>query len=104
MTPPPSPIASSFGSSASERSRKRIARHTNAWPMSVWLRRRLLSRKQSCPYGRNLPACDRVFFVGAERLVEVPAVEVGAVDRRSDVEVWFERRDDSLERMQVRPM
>src|SRR6266542_2354720 len=63
---------------------------------------RVSLREQSRADCGDLGACDRVFFVVAEGLVEVPAVEVGAVERRADVEVRLERGDDPLERVQVR--
>ena len=61
-------------------------------------------REQSCTDCGDLGACDRVFFVVAEGLVEVPAIKVGAVERRADMEVRLERGDDPLERVQMRAM
>ena len=52
----------------------------------------------------DLGTCDRVFFIVAERFAQIPAVEVGAVERRADVEVRLERGDDPLERVEVGAM
>jgi hypothetical protein len=60
--------------------------------------------EQSCADGGDLGACDGGFFLRADGLVETPAVEVGAVERRADAEVRPERRDNPLEWVQVRAM
>src|SRR4051812_20309590 len=52
--------------------------------------------------GGDLGARYGGFLLVAEGLVEVPTVEVGAVERRADAEVWLERRDDPIEWVQVR--
>src|SRR5262245_11750588 len=60
--------------------------------------------EESCADRGDLGACDRVLFLLADVPVEVPAVEVRAVERRADVEVRLERGVDPPKRVQVRAM
>jgi hypothetical protein len=58
--------------------------------------------EQSCADRGDLAVRYRAFLVRAEGLVEIPAVEVWAIERCADMEVRFERGDDPRERVQVR--
>src|SRR4051794_4516623 len=45
---------------------------------------------EACTYGAQVAARDRLFLDGAERVAEVPAVEPGAAERRTELEVRLE--------------
>jgi hypothetical protein len=49
----------------------------------------------------ELSGSDRLVFDGAQWLAELPAVEPGAAQRRAELEMRLERRDDLVERVQV---
>src|SRR5919108_5055882 len=61
----------------------------------------LAARNESDTKCRQGPLRDQLLLDRAKRFVQAPAIEVGAADRRADLEVGPKRVDDLLDSMEL---